>query len=365
MERLNLHMCCSACAQRGRDRAGRARGLPARSRRGGIDLRKCPHRPLPYSWWARLMAVSGAARRFRPTHRAGRQRAGRAAGVVRGAPRRSALRGVRARARPDCADDRGLPAVVAALHPRRRPRDGQQPAIPRDSPSRAACRMTACSGDHRAPMCRRRGKRRRSAGAATLRIRRRPDAAVGRSAHARARAWRDFVRDALPAIVAADPGVRLVSSAGDASMHSQRRAGPSASASSPRRAPPASRAHVQLLGGVERRTLDALYRSADLHVFPVLRPARRCRRLRHGGAGSRRARRADARLRGRWRTRRRRRTASPANSWCRAMRTRPRRRDSCLARRHRAAQPPTLACRSPPRNGWDSLRTHACWTRWQ
>jgi phosphatidyl-myo-inositol dimannoside synthase len=79
----------------------------------------------------------------------------------------------------------------------------------------------------------------------------------------------EFVRDALPALVAARPGLQLVVIGSDANdaVAAARISGRARILAEAERAGVAR--HVQLRGVVEDVTLDALYRHADAHIVPV------------------------------------------------------------------------------------------------
>src|SRR4249919_475279 len=264
MERFNLRMC-EALTRHGAMALVGPRGASAFAP-DGIDLREVPHRPLSRFLAGAFVEGWRSAGRFAPTHvLAG---SGLAAPQARLAARRAGARcavyvhGLDLIAPHPVYQRLWLPAIRGAdrviANSRNTARLAEQQGVPRDR-----LRVVTPGTDvFDAPVASDAAER------ATLGLHPGPVLlSVGRLTERKGLA--DFVRDAMPALVAARPDLQLIvvgSDANDAvaAARGSERARILAGAE---RAGVAQ--HVQLRGVVDDITLDALYRSADLHVFPV------------------------------------------------------------------------------------------------
>ena len=264
MERLNLRMC-EALARHGEvalvgPTGSRAFAPP------DVATDEVPHRPLPRFLTGAFAAGWRKARTFAPDWvLAG---SGLAAPHARFAARRAGARcavyvhGLDLVAPHPVYQRLWLPAIRGAdrviANSRNTARLAEARGVPRDR-LHVVTPGTDVFADHGMPAAQERASLQLGDGPVLL--------SVGRLTERKGLA--EFVRDALPAIAAARPDVQLVvvgSDANDAvaAARGSERARILAAAERVGVA-----RHLQLRGVVDDTTLDALYRHADLHVFPV------------------------------------------------------------------------------------------------
>lgn len=265
MERLNRHIA-QALARNGAmamvGPSGARAFAPA-----GIDLREVPHRPLPRFLMGAFVEGWRSAGRFAPTLvLAG---SGLAAPQARLAARRAGARcavyvhGLDLIAPHPVYQRLWLPAIRGAdrviANSRNTARLAEQQGVPRD---RLRVVTPGTEVFDTPPVASTTAER------ATLGLQDGPVLlSVGRLTERKGLAA--FIRDAMPALVAARPDVQLIIVGSDANdaVAAARGSERARIVAEAERAGVAG--HVRLLGVVDDATLDILYRSADLHLFPV------------------------------------------------------------------------------------------------